>query len=447
VTTRPRSNAITERPPSLEAPKPAPEPFKPPVLDPVLSQETWNENKTRLDKLKKTGIGELTRIVTLMHRDVRWAKFDAGKAIRPDASDAQRQASRAIKDANESEQDAIEDYEIKQAQENRVKAEVDLAKANTKQAQEALEAARTELRTNVTRLLSKVNELVEITAAFAAKGTGSAGQAGQMRQAAQQLQSQLERVPDVFRAFEREITTLKQAEEQAVAGFRASRQARKAKKSAKVTSGGDEDVTTELDSEDLLDETTELEETEEVTAPVTEKTEDEPVEPKLAVGAVLGPGWFKHLATVRFPNDPDIERWTLLEAYQMSAKNGQLDSTLLRLQTAAAAAVETFGEAALELNALKDKLMTRAEALAEARKLWAGIREAFDLPGAHGTGIVRAHKEWLARQTLLVGGHRQMEAWRRENTDEARTLLNVEKVLRGDNGPLTQADAQLRRMK
>jgi hypothetical protein len=448
VRTRPRSNAITERPPSLEAPTPAREPFKPPTIDPVLSQDVWNENKTRRDKItKKTGIGELTRIVTLMHRDVRWAKFDVNKAIQTGVTDAQRQAEKTIKEANEAEQEAIEDYEIKQAQESRVKAELDLAKANTKQAQGALEAARAELRTNVTRLLSKVNELVEITAAFAAKGTGSAGQAGQMRQAAQQLQSQLERVPDVFKDFEQSASTLKQAEEQAAAGYRASRQARKAKKTVTGMTDEDEGETTELEGEDLLGETTETEETETETAPETEETEEEPSERKLPVAAILGQGWFRHLAAVRFHTDPDVERWTVEEAFAASAKDGKPDGVLERLQMSAAAAVEGFGEAAQALEALKGQVMARGEALAETRKLWVKVRDAFDLPGGRRTGIVRAHKEWLARQATLAGSQRQLETWKRENPDEARTLEKVEKLLKDANGPLQQADAQLNRMK
>jgi hypothetical protein len=449
VRTRPRSNAITERPPSLPALTPAREPFKPPVIDPVLSPELWNKSKSRLEKITtKTGLSELMRIVTLMHRDVRWAKFDVAKALQTGATDAQRQAEKTIKEADESEQDAVEDYEIKQAQESRVKAELDLAKANTKQAQGALEAARAELRTNVTRLLSKVNELVEITAAHAAKGTGSAGQAGQMRQAAQQLQSQLERVPDVFRDFEREINTLKQAEEQAAAGYRASRQARKAKKTVTGTTGEDEDLTTELEGEDLLDETGGMEETEEeTTAPEPKEVEEEPSERKLPVVAILGQGWFRHLAAVRFHTDPDVERWTLEEDFAASAKDGKPDGVLERLQMSAAAAVEGFGEAAQALEALKGQVMARGEALAEARKLWVKVRDAFDLPGGRRTGIVRAHKEWLARQATLAGSQRQLETWKRENPAEARTLEKVEKLLKDANGPLQQADSQLNRMK
>jgi hypothetical protein len=119
------------------------------VIDPILSPEVWNKNKSRREKITtKTGLSELTRIVTWMNRDVRWAKFDTDKAIRPDATDAQSQANKAIREADENEQEAAEDYEIKQAHQARVKAELDPARPHTRQAQEALEAARAELRTN-----------------------------------------------------------------------------------------------------------------------------------------------------------------------------------------------------------------------------------------------------------------------------------------------------------
>jgi hypothetical protein len=268
-----------------------------------------------------------------------------------------------------------------------------------------------------------------------------------MQQAAQQLQSQLERVPDVFRDFEREINTLKQAEEQAVAGYRASRQARKAKKTAKREGDEDEDLTLALEDEDQLEEAPETDETEEaLTAPETKEEEEETSEPKLPLLAILGQGWFRNVAAVRFHADSDVERWTLEEDFAVSAKDGKPDSTLKRLQAAAAAAVSGFGEAAQALEALKGKEMERGEALAEARKVWADVREAFDLPGARGTGVARAHKEWLARQTTLAGGRRQLETWKRENPDEAGTLEKVERILKGDSSLLQQADAQLKRM-
>jgi hypothetical protein len=185
------------------------------------------------------------------------------------------------------------------------------------------------------------------------------------------------------------------------------------------------------------------------TAPERQESEEEEEtsEPQLPVVAILGQGWFRNVASVRFHTDPDVGRWTLEDDFAASAKDGKPDSTLKRLQTAAAAAAEGFGEAAQALDGLKNKAMTRGEALAEARKLWAGVREALDLPGARGMGIVRAHKEWLARQATLAGGQRQLEAWKRDNREEASTLEKVEKILKGDNSALQQADAQLNRMK
>jgi hypothetical protein len=420
--------------PTPTANKPTTAAWTVPVIPAILSPaNARTESKNLFTKFASrntassgSALSELLNIVKVMHAGVIWDRFNASQVIKSSFTGDQKQAAEQLKEAKEEAAEAQTDKEKATAEVAQARAVHALAKADAGQAADALKGAQAEKQLRVTRLLAKVNETVDVIQTSIAKARGDSTQLTQMLAAARQFQTQIENVILAVAEIERRVTPLKTAEQQAQAALQEVKQ-----RNRKLT-GLDIDL-------DDLDLDLDVAEDEDV------GDEDENAD-LVQVTSVVNATWFRELHNLRFADSDEVAEWVENEELHLSARDGRPDDALRRLQDDVSQATERFNDVLMEFDTLRDKKLTREDALKQTKALWAKLRSIFDRPVPRVPNAVWSHRGWESRQLALAGSRKKLEEWQRAHPAAAALHLRVEQILREDNKNVVAKDQQLSRI-